>query len=207
MSLTRRTVGVLGVIGLLVQGCGTDGGTATGSSAPSAGRVNAVTAAAKKAPEDPSDFCEITPMGGEALPFRFPALADGAAAPAGGTWRWVNLWATWCKPCVEEMPLLAEWPGKLASAKVNVDLILVSVDDTVEVVTSFRESHPKAPPTLRVADVDGVPDWLGSIGVDRDTPLPVHLFVNPKDEIRCIRAGGINASDYGAVKAVLTEKG
>ena len=24
-------------------------------------------------------------------------------------WRWVNLWATWCTPCVEEMALLRQW--------------------------------------------------------------------------------------------------
>ena len=44
----------------------------------------------------------------------------------------VNFWATWCKPCVAEMPFLDEI-HKLKLAKV----VLISIDDTKEEVESF----------------------------------------------------------------------
>ena len=31
---------------------------------------------------------------------------DGGASPSASAWTWLNLWATWCTPCVEEMDLL-----------------------------------------------------------------------------------------------------
>lgn len=47
----------------------------------------------------------------------------------------VNFWATWCKPCVEELPnfekLNAEYKGK------NVKVILVSMDMSKQVETSL----------------------------------------------------------------------
>lgn len=45
----------------------------------------------------------------------------------------VNFWATWCKPCVEELPYLLHISKKYAGKKVK--LLLVSLD--------FAASYPK----------------------------------------------------------------
>src|SRR6476659_6376075 len=45
----------------------------------------------------------------------------------------VTLWATWCKPCIEELPLLQEVARRNRSAK--VELVMVSLD--------FPEAYPK----------------------------------------------------------------
>jgi thiol-disulfide isomerase/thioredoxin len=42
----------------------------------------------------------------------------------------VNLWATWCAPCVTEMPTLAELQGKFDSQDFVVAAISVDRDDT-----------------------------------------------------------------------------
>jgi cytochrome c biogenesis protein CcmG/thiol:disulfide interchange protein DsbE len=60
--------------------------------------------------------------------FRLEALAGGESALADQAGRWVlvNFWATWCKPCVHELPALERLhrdygPKGLAVLAVNVD--------------------------------------------------------------------------------------
>src|SRR5262245_30188491 len=46
----------------------------------------------------------------------------------------INFWATWCKPCVQEMPTFQTLTSKYKDAK--VELVLVSLD--------FPEAYPTA---------------------------------------------------------------
>jgi thiol-disulfide isomerase/thioredoxin len=52
----------------------------------------------------------------------------------------VNFWATWCRPCLEEIPLLMELESELAAK--GFSLIAVSLDDAAsadELVKPFME--------------------------------------------------------------------
>jgi len=48
-----------------------------------------------------------------------------------GKWLVLNFWATWCMPCVNELPLLARFYNELDAAQVV--LLSVSVDDAESV--------------------------------------------------------------------------
>jgi thiol-disulfide isomerase/thioredoxin len=51
----------------------------------------------------------------------------------------VNLWATWCAPCVKEMPTL----DKLAAAKTGPRILAISEDlKGAETVNPFLQQHP-----------------------------------------------------------------
>lgn len=51
----------------------------------------------------------------------------------------VNIWATWCGPCIEEMPQLNELKEK--NKHLNVDFISLSIDtDSVKLV-NFNSTH------------------------------------------------------------------
>jgi len=150
-------------------------------------------------------FCDLHATDDKAAAFRWPELAAGSTAPgAAQTWRWVNVWATWCKPCIEEMPRLAAWRDKLAGAGKQLELVFVSVDDGDAEVTAFRASHPETPPSIRIASADKRAAWLKSFGMG-DGAIPIHLFVSPANRLRCARAGGIRDKDYGVVEKLLTE--
>lgn len=49
----------------------------------------------------------------------------------------VNLWATWCPPCQEEMPVLAE----AQAATPDLRIVFVNQGETHDVVSSYLNSH------------------------------------------------------------------
>ena len=168
------------------------------AAAPSS-RVNAAKVTAKKT--DPAAFCDKLLDGASAPAFVAPALAGGELR-ASTKWRWINVWATWCKPCVEEMPRLLRWQAQLAS----FELQFVSVDESDEVIADYRKQHPSTPPSVRLADPDAQGKWFAQLGLDAGAPIPVHVLVDPQGRVRCVRAGGVREQDLDAIQAVLAAK-
>ncbi|HEX2686727.1 MAG TPA: TlpA disulfide reductase family protein [Kofleriaceae bacterium] len=150
-------------------------------------------------------FCDVHASDDKALPFHWPDLAAGSTAPRAATaWRWINVWATWCDPCIEEMPRIAAWRDKLAAAGTRVELSFVSVDDSDADVEAFRASHPGAPSSIRIANPEARSAWLSSLRL-MDGSIPIHLFVSPANRLRCARAGGVREKDYGVVEKLFVE--
>ncbi len=52
----------------------------------------------------------------------------------------VNYWATWCRPCIEEMPLLARIYNDYRDKQ--FELIGVTADNDLSIVSSFLEKNP-----------------------------------------------------------------
>src|SRR5690606_15889768 len=91
------------------------------ASAPAASRVVAVRAG--ESTRTPEAFCDVLPEPSSAPTFALPDLADAIEVPRG-RWAWINVWATWCAPCVEEIPTLVEWQRRLTSEGAPVGLVL-----------------------------------------------------------------------------------
>lgn len=51
----------------------------------------------------------------------------------------LNFWATWCPPCVEEMPSLVEMRKKLAGR--GVEVLAVSIDEDADAYHKFLKDH------------------------------------------------------------------
>ncbi len=83
------------------------------------------------------------------------ADAAGIAALARnptGRLRVINLWATWCVPCVEEFPGLVSLSRRLETR--DFDLITVSVDDPKDrdkALAFLRRQHAAVPPGARAS--------------------------------------------------------
>lgn len=51
----------------------------------------------------------------------------------------LNFWATWCAPCVEEVPSLVEMQRHMKSR--GVEVIAVSIDDNEHAYRQFVKDH------------------------------------------------------------------
>ena len=198
-TLIVRSAGAFAALcGLVLGGC--EEGSAV---APGSGRVVAVTQDRGAGP-DLAAFCDVRPGAGDARPFALPPT--DRSPPAGqGRWRWVNVWATWCQPCIEEMPILVEWQRRFAAEGREVDMIFLSVDEDPEVVARFRGSHPGTPETLRLTDPAALEGWITGLGLDRGATLPINVFADPQGHLRCARSGAVGASDQAAVSVLLAQ--
>ncbi|MGB3049641.1 MAG: TlpA disulfide reductase family protein [Polyangiales bacterium] len=118
-------------------------------------------------------------------------------------WRWYNLWATWCKPCVEEIPILQRWRERFGREGKPVELVFLSVDTSGEAIDAFRKRYPNTPRTLRVEDADSIPSWLGTLGLEENAAIPIHVFVS-NGRLRCVRSGALASNHYETVAALLS---
>lgn len=77
-----------------------------------------------------------------------PALVDSAAVEARltaarGRWLLVNIWATWCRPCVQETPELVALARTLPAARfaalgLSTDLMIAAVPEARRKVEEYR---------------------------------------------------------------------
>jgi thiol-disulfide isomerase/thioredoxin len=171
---------------------------------PAPDRVNAAKVGVKKAASTDA-FCDVHFVGDKGPKLTIPPLVGGTLPAETKTWRWINVWATWCKPCVEEMPRLAKWREQLGAAGKPFDLAFVSVDESDTDLAEHRKAHPDAPASPRLADPNTQHEWYAALGLDGSPPIPIHVFVAPSGHVRCARAGGVREQDYAAIEKLFTE--
>jgi cytochrome c biogenesis protein CcmG/thiol:disulfide interchange protein DsbE len=97
----------------------------------------------------------------------------------------VNLWATWCAPCVEEMPVFQQ---VATTAGGKVAFLGVNVADTPQRAQSFVEELGI---TYDLA-IDPQQDFAQAIGA---YGMPTTLLVDPSGEIVYRHTGPLTAAD------------
>lgn len=99
--------------------------------------------------------------------------------------------------------MLAGLRERFAADHLPIELMFLSVDADDATVASFRKAHPGTPEGLRIKDESVLGPWLKSIGLDENSALPIHLFVDAEQRIRCVRMGEVEASHYDTVRGLV----
>ncbi|MFN0274835.1 MAG: TlpA disulfide reductase family protein, partial [Chitinophagales bacterium] len=89
----------------------------------------------------------------------------------------VNFWATWCKPCIEELPSFEKLDETAAEQKIKV--ILVSVDTESRWESSlepFIEKRNLQPEVWSLYNTKPV-DWIDKISPEWNGTIPATLFL------------------------------
>ncbi len=188
----------LGVICLLSTGSACE---QSETAKPVTNRVIAIRA--KPTPKESlAGFCDVAGKGRTKPTFSLPQL-DKPYKISDGKSLWINLWATWCKPCIKEIPMLMKWRSQIVKEGLHFELQLISIDETPNALADFRHKNPKVPPSLRLVDADALKPWLTSLGLDQGAGLPIHIFLGPDQRVRCVRAGAVNDGHYNFIKKLL----
>ena len=90
-----------------------------------------------------------------------------------------NFWATWCAPCVKEMPYF-----EMASQKNDsIELVFISMDDgrNPERVTNFMEKRNIKSPVFLLDDVD-YNKWINKVNPEWSGAIPATMFIKPDGE-------------------------
>ena len=166
-------------------------------------------ASVKKVKQSQAAFCEKSyPAQGEGSRKYLPAPVRPFGLPeakaAGKSWTWVNAWATWCKPCVEEMGVLNRWREAISREGLPLSFELLSIDETSAKpeLELWRDKNLPGPIHWLRAEEDFAP-FLEGLGIDRNAAIPVHVLVDPQGMLRCVRVGAIHEQNYGAVRDLI----
>ena len=95
----------------------------------------------------------------------------------------LNFWATWCAPCVEEMPSLVQMQRKLSQN--GVEVVAVSIDDDAQAYRKFLQDHnidltTVRDPQKKSANLYGTSKWPETYIIDRDG-IVRRKFIGPQD--------------------------
>lgn len=116
----------------------------------------------------------------------------------------INVWATWCRPCIEELPyFLEEWKE---NKKDGLELLLVSLDFEEaypEKIQKFIDRRKIKPPVVWLDETNADyfcpkvdPRWTGAI--------PASLFINNQTGYRSFYEGQITHKELKKeIKAIL----
>ena len=97
----------------------------------------------------------------------------------------IDVWATWCKPCLAELPRLHEIYAKYSKArkgKKALKMVSISLDEKPETVAKFRADREHAMPWaagFAGANSEIVKQWTGSTS----TAIPLYVLVDAKGKI------------------------
>ncbi len=134
----------------------------------------------------PTPALQVTNLGGQ--PWDLATLRGKVVV--------VNFWASWCGPCVDELPVLTGLAGREGVAVVGVNY-----KEPLDTIERFTAAHPLGYPVLRDRTGDAFKRWTPGV-------MPTTVLVDRTGRARWRTVGEIPPDDTrlrAAIDALLAE--
>ena len=120
---------------------------------------------------------------------KFADLQSYMAAQAGQHTLVVNIWATWCRPCVKELPYFEQAQQIYANKGVKVLLVSVDFADELETkVAPFVKSKNMACEVV-LLDESNPNSWIDRVNKDWSGSIPVTFVVDKNGAYKAFHVG------------------
>jgi thiol-disulfide isomerase/thioredoxin len=112
----------------------------------------------------------------------------------------INFWATWCAPCVEEMPMLAQFQRDHAASLTVAGIAIDDPDRAREFARELGVDYPL---------LFGLPDAMlvGRSYGNHSGMLPYSVLVDASGVVRWTRLGALDREQLESQLAALPEEG
>jgi thiol-disulfide isomerase/thioredoxin len=105
----------------------------------------------------------------------------------------INFWATWCPPCIEELPTINELKQSF-NGNDNIEFLMVDVDNKMESSTAFmQENNYDLPVYVPASNIPS--DYLGGA-------IPTTVILDKNGNMVARMEGGRDYTDPEFVKAI-----
>lgn len=164
-------------------------------------------ATAPRLPEQPAEESEkhrafsggLQPYSGSLKPQTIKLPEMGGAQVSSDDWRGetvlLNFWATWCGPCVREIPSLGRLQEKLKDKPFRI--VSVNIGESEERIREFAKRVPIAFPVLLDEESETARDW-------NIYAYPSNYLLNPEGEITHAYRGALGWDEPEVVESILS---
>ena len=162
--------------------------SACGDKTPATAPVAGPEAAAPVAGAEPAATPAVHDVTADYPSLKMPTLDGGSydLAAHRGQWVVVNFWATWCSPCLKEMPELSA----LHAMREHVKVVGLAYDDIEPAeLKAFMKQHPVAYPVVQVDTFDPPADFATPRG------LPTTYLIAPDGKVAKQFLGPVTARE------------
>lgn len=129
---------------------------------------------------------------------------DEMRAKTNDTLYVINFWATWCKPCVEELPYFQTLAKNYEGKKVKV--ILVTTDMRKDIATRVTDFVKSKGITMQVVYINEVnaDKWINKVNTDWTGAIPATWFLKGSEKVEQFHEGEFTYEELdGVVKPLV----
>lgn len=117
----------------------------------------------------------------------------------------INLWATWCAPCIREMPWFEKQAQLLKNRPIKFIFLSLDMEDAYPGAISRFISQKNIRSTVLWLDEPNANKYAPLLDSNWEGSIPATLFVNNKKKIRKLVEGEITEEALKKITAVILE--
>lgn len=101
----------------------------------------------------------------------------------------INFWATWCGPCVKEMPYFETLQAESRTNQVKVFLISLDDPDRMSRVKKLLDKKEIRQSTVKLLDEPDFNSWIDKVATEWSGAIPATLVINHQNSQKAFHEG------------------